>query len=79
MLTNPSLLIYLLSETLYLLYIARTIPFRKRSECCLFGPRAQRGHKAADFPTVTHLQSVSLTGVCSHLISAHTLCLSLPP
>lgn len=28
---------------------------------------------------MTHLQSVSLTGVCSHLISAHTLCLSLPP
>lgn len=48
-------------------------------EKCVFSPRAQRGHKTADFPTVTHLQSVSLTGVCSHLISAHTLCLSLAP
>lgn len=61
-----------------LLYITKTIPFWKRRKCWPFSPRAQRGHKAADFPTVTHLQSVSLTGVCSHLISAHTLCLSPP-
>lgn len=40
-------------------------------------PQAQQDHKAAALPTVTHLQSVSLPSVCSHLISAHTLCLSL--
>lgn len=76
---HQSASVALLSEIGHLLGVARTIPFRKRSQCCMLGPRAQRSHRAADFPTVTHLQSASLTGVCSHLISAHTLCLSLPP
>lgn len=35
----------------------------------------RRGSSAA----VPHFQSVSLPSVCSHLISAHTLRLSLPP
>lgn len=53
-------------------------PFLLELKCFLQSPRAKWGHKTAVFPTVTHLQSVSLPSVCSHLISAHTLCLSLP-
>lgn len=44
---------------------------------CLWESSGPARPWSCTLPTVTHLQSVSLPSVCSHLISAHTLCLSL--